>query len=145
MSLELAQQGKDYIGVGVGAVIVQDGKVLLLKRRKPPEAGCWGIQGGAVEFGETLEGAAKREVREELGIDVTLKRLLGVTDHILPNENVHWVSPVFDVEIVMGTPRNLEPTKHAALAWFDLNNLPDTLTLTTKNALRLRRETAYDR
>ena len=140
-----AQQGKDYIGVGVGAIIVQAGKVLLLKRCKPPEAGCWGIQGGALEFGETLEHAVHREVKEELGVEVVIERLLGVTDHILPDERVHWVAPVFEVKIVAGVPENLEPTKHAGLAWFDVSDLPDTLTLTTKNALKLRRETAYDR
>ena len=133
-------QGKDYVGVGVGAVIVQDGSVLLLKRRKPPEAGCWGIQGGAVEFGETLESAVKREIVEELGVEIAVKRLLGVTDHILPDERVHWVSPVFEVEIVAGKPSNLEPAKHSSLDWFSLDDLPDNLTLTTRNALKLRRD-----
>jgi len=89
------EKGRDYLGVGVGAIVVDRGRVLLLKRRKEPEAGCWGIQGGAVEFGEPIEDAVKRELKEELSVEVELVALLGVTDHILPHAGVHWVSPVF--------------------------------------------------
>ena len=59
--------GKDYIGVGVGAVVLRDGRLLLLLRRKAPEAGCWSIPGGKVEFGETCAHAVLRELSEETG------------------------------------------------------------------------------
>ena len=83
------EKGRDYIRVGVGAIVVDRGRVLLLKRRKEPEAGCWGIQGGAVEFGEPIEDAVKRELKEELSVEVDLVALLSVTDHILPHAGVH--------------------------------------------------------
>lgn len=54
--------------VGVGAVLVRDGRVLLVKRASPPSQGMWAIPGGHVELGETLQQAAARELREETGI-----------------------------------------------------------------------------
>ncbi|NTU77516.1 MAG: NUDIX domain-containing protein [Alphaproteobacteria bacterium] len=131
------QKGKDYIGVGVGAVIAraQKSEVLLVKRKKPPEAGCWSIPGGAVEFGETFEKAVVREIKEEVGLDIKVDRLLRVTDHIVPDEGVHWISPAYEASIVQGEARNLEPDKHEAVEWFPVNRLPDNLTMTTSLAM----------
>lgn len=86
MSGSDATPGRDHVGVGVGTIVVDAGRVLLLKRKKEPEAGLWGIQGGAVEFGETVEAAARRELEEELGVGCEIVGLLGVTDHILPRK-----------------------------------------------------------
>jgi 8-oxo-dGTP diphosphatase len=83
------EKERDYIGVGVGAIVVDRGRVWLSKRRKELEPGCWGIQGGAVEFGESIEDAVKRELKEELSVEVELVALLSVTDHILPHAGVH--------------------------------------------------------
>ena len=129
--------GKDHVGVGVGAIVIDAGRVLLLRRKKEPERGRWGIQGGTVEFGEIIEEAAKRELKEELGIEAEIVTLLGVTDHIVPEEGVHWVSPVFLARITSGTPRNAEIEKHSEMRWFDLDDLPEEVTLTTENAVRL--------
>ena len=65
-------KGKDYIGVGVGAVILDQDQVLLLQRLREPEAGYWGIQGGAVEFGETLNYDRLKN-RNAVCIDPTTK------------------------------------------------------------------------
>ncbi|MDD5586119.1 MAG: NUDIX domain-containing protein [Alphaproteobacteria bacterium] len=131
------QKGKDYIGVGVGAVIIEphESTILLVKRKKPPEAGKWSIPGGAVDFGETFEAAVIREVKEEVGLEVEVLRLLRLTDHILPEEGVHWVTPAFEVRIVGGEAQNLEPDKHEAVEWFSLKDLPQELTMTTSLAL----------
>lgn len=56
--------------VGVGAVVFHEGRVLLVKRRTPPSEGLWAIPGGRLHFGETLQEAAEREIREETGISV---------------------------------------------------------------------------
>jgi len=69
--------------VGVGAVIIRDGRVLLVKRGHPPQDGEWSIPGGLLEVGETMRQAAAREAREETGLVVEPQELLGVFDLIL--------------------------------------------------------------
>jgi len=132
------KRGRDYIGVGCGAFITKnDGQsLLLLRRTKDPESGFWSIPGGAVEFGETFEQATIREIREETGLDIEIKGLLSLTDHIFPEDGVHWVTPSFQAIVVGGELQNLEPEKQDALEWFDLNNLPEKLAKPTLNALR---------
>jgi mutator protein MutT len=68
--------------VGVGAVIVHDGKVLLVKRKHEPLAGQWSLPGGAVEIGETLEACLVREMLEETGLEVTVGPVIEVLDRI---------------------------------------------------------------
>jgi 8-oxo-dGTP diphosphatase len=68
--------------VGVGAVIVQDGKVLLVKRKHEPLAGQWSLPGGAVEVGETLEACLVREMLEETGLEVRVGPVIEVFDRI---------------------------------------------------------------
>ncbi len=122
--------------VGVGVLVVDDaGRALLTLRRFPPEAGCWSILGGRLEGYERLEDCAVREAREEAGVEVVLERLLCITDHILPAEEQHWVSPAYLGRIVRGEPENREPDKAAAVEWFDLGKLPAELTLTARNAI----------
>ena len=72
--------------VGVGAVIVQDGKVLLVKRKYEPLAGQWSLPGGAVEVGETLEACLVREMREETGLEVSVGPVIEVLDRITHDE-----------------------------------------------------------
>ena len=128
--------GKDFIGVGVGAVILnEEGEILLLLRKKDPEKGTWSIPGGKVEFFEELEETIIREVEEELGISIKLVKLLGVTDHILNYEGTHWVAPTYLAEIMSGVPKNMEPEKHGDFKWFSLKNLPKNLSLTTIKAI----------
>ena len=80
--------------VGVGVLLVDElNRVLLTLRNRPPEAGCWSIVGGKLDFLETLEECAAREAREEVGVEVSIQSLLCVTDHCLPQENQHWVPP----------------------------------------------------
>lgn len=125
------KRGVDYIGVGVGAVIVDaEGRVFLAERG--PKAGnernLWEFPGGSVEFGETLADALKREMAEEFGIDIKVGDLLDVTDHILPEEGQHWVSPTFICAIVGGEPVIREPEKCSAVGWFRLEEIPTRLT-----------------
>ncbi len=132
------RRGKDYIGVGVGALIINEqNEVLLLLRKKPPEVDCWSIPGGSVKIFETVEDAIIREVKEELNVDIKIVKLLGVTNHILKQEKTHWVSPVFLVQITGNqTPLNVEPDSHHDLRWFPINELPHNITLTTSKALQ---------
>lgn len=125
-----------FARVGVGVLILNDAhEVLLTLRKCPPEVGRWSIAGGKVEFMETLEETAVREAREETGLDVTLVRLLCVTNHLIPAEGQHWVSPAYLARVIGGKLANPEPDKSEAVRFFPLGALPERLTLTAKNAL----------
>src|SRR5262245_29404723 len=94
---------RDQPRVGVGVLLVDPHyRVLLTLRARPPEAGCWSIVGGKVDFLETLEHCAVREALEEVGVEINLVRLLCVTDHCLPHEGQHWVSPAYLGEVLAG-------------------------------------------
>jgi mutator protein MutT len=69
--------------VGVGAVIVEAGKVLLVKRRYEPLAGRWSLPGGTLELGETLETGVAREMREETGLEIEVGPVIEVFDRII--------------------------------------------------------------
>lgn len=122
--------------VGVGVLLVDThGRILLSLRRRSPEAGAWSILGGSVEPFERIEECARREAREEAGVEIVLERLLCVTDHILPHENQHWVAPAFAARIVEGVAANKEPEKTAELRWCTLESLPQPLTITAQRAI----------
>lgn len=128
--------GKDYIGVGCGAFIVNDKNELLLQKRAvPAEKGYWCIPGGRLEMFETFESAVKRETKEETDVEIELVKLMGVCDHIIESENAHWVSACYLCKIMSGEPKIMEPDKASDMKWFSLDNLPDKLTITTKKAL----------
>jgi 8-oxo-dGTP diphosphatase len=122
--------------VGVG-VLLTDGldRVLLTLRKLPPEANCWSIVGGKVDFLERLEDCAIREAREEAGVEIAIERLPCVTDHRLPGEGQHWVSPAFFGRILRGEAGNCEPHKTCQVRWFPLSELPPNLTMTARNAI----------
>lgn len=69
--------------IGVGVVVVEDGRVLLVKRGHPPLAGSWSIPGGVLEVGELLREAAVREAREETGLAVETLDILGIFDRLI--------------------------------------------------------------
>jgi 8-oxo-dGTP diphosphatase len=139
------RRGVDYIGVGVGAIIVNDdGHVFLARRGEKArnERGLWEFPGGSVEFGETLRDALIREIREEFGITIAVGPMLTVTDHILPAEGQHWVSPSFVCRVVQDEPVIMEPEKCAEIGWFALDSVPDALTQVTRHDLGLYRRFA---
>jgi 8-oxo-dGTP diphosphatase len=78
--------------VGVGAVVLVDGKVVLIKRRYEPLAGQWSLPGGTLEVGETLEAGAAREILEETGLVVEVGPVIEVFDRILvdPDQRVRY-------------------------------------------------------
>ena len=112
--------------VGVGAVIVRDNRVLLIRRGQPPLLGEWSLPGGVLECGETLREAANREAREETGLVVDVGEMLGVYERIIRNDDArvryHYVLIDFVCRPVAG---ELKAGSDAAeAAWFSREELP---------------------
>jgi len=90
--------GREYPSVprvGVGAVVLDAGRVLLVRRGKPPLAGKWSLPGGLLELGETTAEAARREVAEECGLQIRVGELAGILDRVVRDGQgrirYHWV------------------------------------------------------
>jgi len=112
--------------VGIGAVIIVDDRVVLVKRAHPPIQGEWSIPGGVLEVGELVRDAAIREAREETGLMVEPGELLGVFDRVLrdPEQRVqyHYVLIDFLCRVVGG---ELHAASDAAeVRWFRREELP---------------------
>lgn len=129
----------DYVGVGVGGIILNEKKEVLLQLRGKKarnERGLWKLPGGQIEYGETAEEALKREIKEELGIEIKIIKQFFCFDEILNNENQHWLTPLYLCQIKKGKPKILEPEKIEKIAWFSLKNLPKNLAFGTKEVLK---------
>lgn len=130
------KKGIDYIGVSAGAMIINDrGELFLSKRSQHAknERGCWETPGGSVEFGETLADAVRREMKEEYGAEIEILEQFPAEDHLIPEENQHWVATTFLAKFKKGQePRIMEPEKCDEIGWFSLNNLPAPLSIITK-------------
>ncbi len=122
------------IGVGV-AVIIQKGDFVLLGKRKNAHGqGSWSFPGGRLEFGETLEVCARREVLEETGLHIDIVRQGPTTNNIFP-DGVHSITIFMAAECGSGTPENLEPDKCEGWEWFSWSALPQPLFLPVKNLI----------
>lgn len=95
--------------VGVGAVIIADGRALLVRRAAEPLKGEWSIPGGVVDLGETLRSAVVREVLEETELNVEAGEVLEVVDRIVPDPagrpRYHFVLVDFLCRVLDGAPR----------------------------------------
>ena len=124
--------------VGVGAVIVRDNLVLLVRRGQAPLLGEWSLPGGVLECGETLRDATIREVREETGLVVETGELLGVYERVVRSEDgrvrYHYVLIDFLCRAVAG---NLKAGSDAAdVRWFESAELDGLkLPLDTQDAI----------
>jgi ADP-ribose pyrophosphatase YjhB (NUDIX family) len=111
--------------VGVGALIVKNGKLLLIKRAAKPGQGRWSIPGGLVELGERVQDAVVREVKEECGLDIEVERLVDVFDSITRDEKgriqYQFVVVNFLAEIRGGTLKNADDVLEAK--WVPLDEV----------------------
>jgi ADP-ribose pyrophosphatase YjhB (NUDIX family) len=112
--------------LAVGAVVVHDGKLLMVQRGRAPAEGAWTLPGGRVEKGEYIEDALRREVAEETGIAIELDRLLGIFEVV--------GDPHFVILDYLATTEGGEPeaaTDVAAARWVPLDEV-ESLELTPR-------------
>jgi ADP-ribose pyrophosphatase YjhB (NUDIX family) len=115
--------------VGIGAVVIDHARVLLIKRRHPPLRGEWSIPGGVLELAETVRDAAVREVHEETGLRVEPGELLGVFDRVIRDDEgrvrYHYVLIDFLCRPLSGEVRAGDDAEQAG--WFtqpEVSRLP---------------------
>lgn len=121
--------------VGVAAIVIKHGKVLLGKRKGAHGSGSWAFPGGHLEFNESIEGCAQREVFEETGLSVKNSRFVTITNDIFYQNNKHYVTLFVVCDYEHGTPRIKEPDKCEKWEWFYWNEFPEPIFLSLKNLL----------
>ena len=123
--------------VGVGAVVIKDERVLLVKRGIPPSEGLWAIPGGGLELGETLQEGAEREIREETGLLIRAREPIYSFDFIQYDDEgkirFHYIVVDLRADYVDGQPRGADDALEAR--WFSAAELLHVKV--TKNTIRL--------
>ena len=97
----------------VDTIILEDNKIILIKRLNNPFKDHWAIPGGCVEYGEKVEDAAVREAKEETGLDIELTKLVGVYSDPNRDPRGHTVTVVFLSKIIGGTLKSDSDAKDA--------------------------------
>jgi len=111
--------------VGIGVVVWHEGRVLLVRRARPPRQGEWGLPGGLQELGEGVFEAARREVREETGLDIDILGIADVVD-LIERDNlgrVRYHYTLIDVAAAAKTHEAVAASDAAEVVWAD----PDSL------------------
>ena len=115
--------------IGIGVFIFKEGKFLMGRRRNAHGDGTWSIPGGHLEFGETFEDTAKREVLEETGLAIKNVRFGAVTNDYFKNEDKHYVTIWMLSNWESGKEQITEPDKFIEMQWRDFDTLPEPLFL----------------
>src|SRR5262249_33391718 len=123
----VSREYPDYPRVGVGAVILHEDKVLLVRRGKAPSFGKWSLPGGLVELGETTHEAISREIREECGIKIRVVDVAGVIDRVVKDDadrvRYHYVLVDY---LAYPDSLDVEAGDDAAEAqWFEIGRVAD--------------------
>jgi ADP-ribose pyrophosphatase YjhB (NUDIX family) len=137
--------------VGVGGVIIDNGRALLIRRGSEPLRGEWSIPGGTLELGESLQEGVARELREETGLEVRVLELIEVFDRIFPQDGpraleaknqprFHFVIADYLCERIGGEPRAGSDVTDVAFAGedeLDQYHLTETVTRVLKRAFAM--------
>jgi 8-oxo-dGTP diphosphatase len=107
--------------VGVGVLVIEDGAILLVQRGREPGRGLWAVPGGKVRRGEPMREAARREVREETGLDVVIGEVVWTGEHI--DDDFHIVLLDFSGEVRGGELRAADDADD--VRWVPLRDLAD--------------------
>ncbi len=121
----MSREYPDWPRVGVGAVVLHRGRVLLVRRGQAPALGKWSLPGGLVELGETTEAAIRRELREECGCEITPVGVAGVVDRVIRDDagrvRFHYV--LVDYLAVVGSDTVCAGTDAAEARWVEVDEV----------------------
>lgn len=131
---------KNRPAVGVGVFVFKDGKFLLGKRVGDHGKDSWSVPGGYLEFCETFEECARREVEEETGVNIINIRLITTVNNVFVEENKHSITIFMFSDWKSGEPKVTEPDKFVDIDWYSFANLPSPLFLPLKELKKAKPE-----
>jgi 8-oxo-dGTP diphosphatase len=137
----MSQEGVLRPFIGVAALVCRDGQFLMQQRKGAHGEGTWSTPGGHLEFGETFQECAAREVKEETGMEIRNIRIGAVTNDIFKEDNKHYVTIWLVSDWKSGEPSITEPDKCIDQKWVDFDSLPDPLFLPWQQLLGSEGET----
>jgi 8-oxo-dGTP diphosphatase len=123
--------------VGVAVIIVRDGKLLLGKRKQSHGSGTWQFPGGHLEYEESIEACARREVSEETGLQIKNIQLGPYTNDIFKQDGKHYITIYVMADYAAGDVTVKEPDKCEKWRWFEWENLPEPVFLPIRNLKKL--------
>ena len=121
--------------VGVSAVVIRDGRVLVGRRQGSHGADTWAFPGGKVDAGEDPSQTARRELLEETGLHATVTEPLVWTSDVMEGEGLHFITLHFHVQVGPGEPRIIEPDKVAEWRWVPWGRIPEPVFTPTASLL----------
>ena len=119
--------------VGVGVIIEKNGQVLLLKRTNVHGAGSWSTPGGHLEYGESPEECAIREVKEETGLNIGDVRFKAITNDLFDATQKHYITIWMEGRYLSGKPVVNDTHEASDIGWFSWDALPEPLFLPLRN------------
>jgi len=123
--------------VGIGVIVTHENKVLWGKRTSELGKGTWCFLGGHLEFGEEINECARREVREEAGVEITNLRPGPVTNDVFHDSGKHYVTIYVISDLESGVPSLVEPDKWETWEWRKWGDFPEPLFVPVKNLLKI--------
>lgn len=119
--------------IGVGVIVLQEGRILLGRRLNSHGEGQWAFPGGHLEFGESPADCARREVLEETGLSLDSVQPGPYTNDVFQQEGKHYITLFMLADCQAGEPAVMEPDKCLEWQWFDWEDLPEPLFLPIRN------------
>ena len=123
--------------IGVAVIVVKSDQVLLGKRKGAHGEGTWAFPGGHLQFGESIEACARREVMEETGLRIDSLTPGPYTNDIFQQDNKHYITLFVVARHAGGKVQNKEPHKCFGWQWFDWDSLPSPRFLSLENLCML--------
>ena len=123
----------EHPGVGTALYVRRNGQVLMGKRKSAHGKGEWCAPGGKLEMNESPEDCARRETKEETGLDIGEITFAGITNDIWPAIGTHFITVSYVADWQGGEASLTEPDKFEEWGWFPWEKLPEPLFLSTRN------------
>lgn len=121
--------------VGVSILVKNGDRILLVKREHVHASGTWGAPGGHLEYGESFEERAVKEVKEETDVNIADVKFRVVTNDVFEAEQKHYVTIWMEAKYVSGEPKVSAPYEESEVGWFTWDALPQPLFLPLKHLL----------